>query len=91
MSENTPETDDSKIKPSTSKAEEGPSEKAEEPQEKPQVSDTVKQDSDSETQNTSCSEESMEEVSVKTPTVFDNLKLLESAIDELFSVVESKA
>lgn len=51
----------------------------------------LKNESDSETQNTTCSEESTEEHKRKIPSPLDNLKLLESAINELLIIVEKKA
>lgn len=48
-------------------------------------------ESDSETQNTSCSEESLEEKKRKTPSPLDNLRLLETTIDSLLVIVEKKA
>lgn len=55
------------------------------------MSENLKHESDSETQHTSCSEESIEELKPKTPGPLDNLRLLALTIDELFAVVESKA
>lgn len=78
---------DASSKPSTSKEESKP----EEPETKSKMSETLKHESDSETQHTSCSEESMEELKPKIPGPLDNLILLALTIDELFAVVESKA
>lgn len=81
-------------KPTTSKATDckpTTKTKCEESASKSKVSDNLKLESDSETQNTSCSDESIEENKPKLPGPLENLKLLASTIDELFGVVESKA
>lgn len=77
---------DTSSKPSTSKEET----KAEEPETKSKISENLKHESDSETQHTSCSEESLEELKPKIPGPLDNLRLLNLTINELFAVVESK-
>lgn len=86
--------DNTSSTPSTSKAEEGKpvKSKLEEPSlSKTKVSENLKHESDSETQNTSCSEESItEEPKSKIPGPLENLKLLASTIDELFVIVEKK-
>lgn len=59
---------------------------------KVKVTDNLKHESDSETQNTSCSEESVDEGGKpKIPGPLENLKLLSSTVDELLNVVKSKA
>lgn len=58
---------------------------------KAKVADNLKHESDSETQNTSCSEESVEESKPKIPGPLENLKLLSSTVDELLDVVRNKA
>lgn len=79
-------------KPSTSKKEEGkPVIKGEDSAGKEKVAENLKHESDSETQNTSCSDESIEENKVKIPASLENLKLLSSTIDELLAILKTKA
>lgn len=53
---------------------------------KPQQSE-----SDSETQNTSCSEDSIiNDETTKTSTIFENLKKLETTVNELIAIIERK-
>lgn len=79
-------------KPSTSKQEEGkPVINTDEPAGKAKVAENLKHESDSETQNTSCSEESIEESKSKVPGPLENLKLLSSTVDELLDVIKNKA
>lgn len=79
-------------KPSTSKKEEGkPVIKGDDSPGKAKVAENLKHESDSETQNTSCSEESVEESKIKIPAPLENLKLLSSTIDELLAVIKTKA
>lgn len=58
---------------------------------KTKIAESLKHESDSETQNTSCSEESVEENKPKIPASLLSLKLLSSAIDELLTVIKTKA
>lgn len=80
-------------KPSTSKEEEGnPVIKTDEVAGKAaKVAENLKHDSDSETQNTSCSEESVEESKAKIAGPLENLKLLSSTVDEFLDVIRNKA
>lgn len=79
-------------KPSTSKQGEGkPVIKPEESTGKAKDAENLKHESDSETQNTSCSDESIEESKPKIPGPLENLKLLSSTVDELLAVIRNKA
>ncbi|XP_071053277.1 ubiquitin carboxyl-terminal hydrolase puf isoform X2 [Onthophagus taurus] len=73
------ESNDNTPKPSTSRSADDAN---------PETSHEEKNESDSETQNTTCSEESSEDQKVASePTTLDNLRLLNSALNDLLVVV----
>lgn len=79
--------------PSTSKSESSSLEHKvnEEQRSQANTSDVKQHESDSETQNTSSSEDSIEEKKPHAVGQLQNLKLLASTIDELLKVIEKKA